>query len=164
VLVDHELSGVFVGQTLATRAEDMYRALMEATAFGTRTIIDTFIDAGVPVLELVIAGGLVRNDLLMQIYADITNLPLSIIGSTQGPALGSAMHAAVAAGAYADIRAAADAMGSVVRDVYLPIEANVEIYQEMYEEYLTLHNYFGRGGNDVMRRLRARRRAEKGRI
>jgi L-ribulokinase len=136
---------------------------MEATAFGTRTIIDAFIDSGVPVRELVIAGGLVRNDLLMQIYADVTNLPLSIVGSAQGPALGSAMHAAVAAGAYQDIRAAAAAMGSVVKDVYLPIEANVEAYQELFEEYRTLHDYFGRGGNDVMRRLRTRRNVRKGR-
>jgi L-ribulokinase len=162
VLVDHELSGVVIGQTLATRPEDVYRALMEATAFGTRMIIDTFIDAGVPVRELVIAGGLVKNDLLMQIYADVTNLPLSIVGSAQGPALGSAMHAAVAAGAYPDIRAAAAAMGSVVKDVYLPIEANVEAYQDLFEEYRTLHDYFGRGVNDVMHRLRARRNVQKG--
>ena len=71
VLVDHELSGVIVGQTLATRAEDIYRALLEATAFGTRTIIETFADAGVPVTELVVAGGLLKNPLLMQIYADV---------------------------------------------------------------------------------------------
>jgi len=162
VLVDADLSGVIIGQTLATRPEDMYRALMEATAFGTRTIIDSFIDSGVAVRELVIAGGLVKNDLLMQIYADVTNLPLSIVGSAQGPALGSAMHAAVAAGAYPDIRAAAGEMGSVVKDVYLPIEANVEAYQELFEEYQTLHDYFGRGGNEVMHRLRTRRNARKG--
>jgi L-ribulokinase len=80
VLVDHELSGVVVGQTLATRAEDTYRALLEATAYGTRMVIDAFTDAGVPVTELVIAGGLVKNALLMQIYADVTDLPLSVLG------------------------------------------------------------------------------------
>ncbi|SDM65830.1 ribulokinase [Allokutzneria albata] len=158
VLVDHELSGVVVGQTLATRAEDVYRALLEATAFGTRTVIEAFTGAGVPVTELVIAGGLVRNALLMQIYADVTGLPLSVIGSTQGPALGSAMHAAVAAGAYADIRAAAEAMGSVRRAVYRPIAENVQAYQRLYEEYRQLHDYFGRGANEVMHRLRAYRR------
>ena len=100
------------GQTLATRPEDTYRALLEATAFGTRTIIEAFDDSGVPVTELVVAGGLLKNALLMQIYADVTGLPLSTIGSAQGPALGSAIHAAVAAGAYPDIRAAAEAMGS----------------------------------------------------
>ncbi|MGO1055546.1 ribulokinase [Crossiella sp. CA198] len=158
VLVDHELSGVVLGQTLATRAEDVYRALLEATAFGTRTIIDTFRLAGVPVEELIIAGGLARNELLMRIYADVTGLPLSIIGSGQGPALGSAMHAAVAAGAYPDIRAAAAAMGSVRRGGYQPDPANVAAYQRLYREYQELHDYFGKGGNEVMHRLRAHRR------
>ncbi|MCE6999194.1 ribulokinase [Saccharothrix sp. S26] len=162
VLVDHELSGVVVGQTLATRAEDTYRALLEATAYGTRVIVDSYTDAGIPVTELVIAGGLLRNPLLMQIYADVTNLPLSVIGSEQGPALGSAMHAAVAAGAYDDIHAAAKAMGSVKRGVYLPIPDNVEAYERMFVEYQELHDYFGRGVNDVMHRLKARRRAAKG--
>lgn len=159
VLVDHELSGVIVGQTLATRAEDVYRALLEATAFGTRKIIETFNAAGVPVTELIIAGGLVKNALLMQIYADVTNLPLSVIGSEQGPALGSAIHAAVAAGAYPDVRVAAAAMGSVQRAVYRPVPAHVVAYDELYAEYTELHDYFGRGGNDVMHRLAARRRA-----
>ncbi|MCP2246137.1 ribulokinase [Lentzea aerocolonigenes] len=158
VLVDHELSGVVVGQTLATKAEDVYRALLEATAFGTRVIIDTFTDAGVPVTELVIAGGLVKNPLLMQIYADVVNLPLSVIGSAQGPALGSAMHAAVAAGAFEDIRGAANAMGSVQRHVFTPIPENVEAYERLFLDYLELHDYFGRGVNDVMRRLRKFRR------
>ncbi|WIX99452.1 ribulokinase [Amycolatopsis mongoliensis] len=159
VLVDHELSGVIVGQTLATRAEDVYRALLEATAFGTRKIVETFGEAGVPVTELIIAGGLVKNALLMQIYADVTNLPLSVIGSGQGPALGSAIHAAVAAGAYPDVRTAAAAMGSVERAVYRPVPAHVAAYDELYAEYTTLHDYFGRGANDVMHRLAARRRA-----
>jgi L-ribulokinase len=162
VLVDHELSGVVVGQTLATRAEDTYRALLEATAYGTRVIVDSYTDAGIPVTELVIAGGLLRNPLLMQIYADVTNLPLSVIGSEQGPALGSAMHAAVAAKAYDDIHAAAKAMGSVKRGVYLPIPDNVEAYERMFVEYQELHDYFGRGANEVMHRLKARRRAAKG--
>jgi len=158
VLVDHELSGVIVGQTLATCAEDTYRALLEATAFGTRTIIETFLRAGVPVTELVIAGGLLKNPLLMQIYADVTGLPLSVIGSEQGPALGSAIHAAVAAESYRDIGVAAKAMGSVKRGVYQPIPRNVEAYDQLYAEYTVLHDYFGRGANDVMHRLAARRR------
>lgn len=159
VLVDHELSGVVVGQTLATRAEDTYRALLEATAFGTRTIIETFDRAGVPVTELIVAGGLVKNPLLMQIYADVTNLPLSVAGSAQSPALGSAIHAAVAAGAHADVPAAALAMGSVHRAVHRPIPENVKAYNDLYAEYGALHDYFGRGANDVMHRLAARRRS-----
>ncbi|MEU9688023.1 ribulokinase [Amycolatopsis japonica] len=159
VLVDHELSGVVVGQTLATRPEDTYRALLEATAFGTRTIIETFERAGVPVTELIVAGGLVKNQLLMQIYADVTNLPLSVAGSAQSPALGSAIHAAVAAGAHADVPAAALAMGSVRRAVHRPIAENVKAYNDLYAEYAALHDYFGRGANDVMHRLAARRRS-----
>lgn len=154
VLVDHELSGVIVGQTLATRPEDIYRALLEATAFGTRTIVDAFRDAGVPVKEFIVAGGLLKNTLLMQIYADITGLPLSTIGSTQGPALGSAIHAAVAAGEYQDIREAAAAMGSEPGAVYTPIPENVAAYEELFREYRTLHDYFGRGANEVMHRLK----------
>lgn len=154
VLVDHELSGVVVGQTLATRPEDIYRALLEATAFGTRTIVDAFRDSGVPVKEFIVAGGLLKNKLLMQIYADITGLRLSTIGSAQGPALGSAIHAAVAAGKYADIRAAAAAMGSEPGAVYTPIPENVAGYEELFKEYRTLHDYFGRGANEVMHRLK----------
>jgi L-ribulokinase len=159
VLVDHELSGLLLGQTLATRAEDVYRALLESTAFGTRMIVNAFTDAGVPVREVIIAGGLLRNPLLMQIYCDVLGLPLSVIRSAQGPALGSALHAAVAAGAHPDIRAAAAAMGSVDRAVYRPDPAASAAYDRLFAEYATLHDHFGRGGNDVMHRLRALRRA-----
>jgi len=158
ILVDHDLSGLIVGQTLATRPEDIYRALIEATAFGTRTIIDAFDNAGVPVEELVIAGGLTQNSLVMQIYADVTGLALAVISSTQGPALGSAIHAAVAAGAYPNVAAAAAAMGKVRRAVYTPIEENRLAYEPIFAEYTMLHDYFGRGGNDVMHRLKARQR------
>jgi L-ribulokinase len=154
VLVDHELSGVLIGATLATRPPDVYRALVEATAYGTRTIIDAFEQSGVPVTELVIAGGLVKNSFLLQIYADVTRRPLAIIGSEQGPALGSAIHAAVAAGCYPDVPAAAEAMGSVERNVYTPDPQRADAYDEIYAEYRTLHDYFGRGANPVLRRLR----------
>ncbi|GAA3314568.1 ribulokinase [Arthrobacter ramosus] len=154
VLVDHELSGVIVGQTLATRPEDIYRALLEATAFGTRTIVDAFRDSGVPVKEFIVAGGLLKNTLLMQIYADVTGLPLSTIGSAQGPALGSAIHAAVAAGEYPDIREAAAAMRSEPGAVYTPIPENIAAYDVLFREYRTLHDYFGRGANEVMHRLK----------
>jgi L-ribulokinase len=157
VLVDHHLSGVVAGLTLATRPPDIYRALIESTAFGTRVIIDAFEGAGISVSELVIAGGLMRNELIMQIYADVTRRPLSLIGSAQGPALGSAIHAAVAAGAYPDVPAAAAAMGSMRPAVYTPDPASAGIYDELYAEYVRLHDYFGRGGNEVLHRLRALR-------
>jgi L-ribulokinase len=154
VLVDHELSGLILGLTLATRAEDVYRALIEATAFGTRTILEAFTGAGVAVDELYVAGGLIRNPVIMQIYADVTRMPLHLIGSEQGPAFGSAMHAAVAAGVHPDIRAAAAAMGSAHRDAYVPDEARADAYDRLFEHYRRLHDHFGRGGDDVMHRLR----------
>ena len=119
-----------VGLTLATRPEDIYRALLEATAFGTRMIIEAFETAGVPVDELVVAGGLTRNRLLMQIYTDVTRLPLSVVGSSQGPALGSAIHAAVAAGAYPDVTTAAAAMGRRDIGVYQPDQDRSQAYDE----------------------------------
>jgi L-ribulokinase len=162
VLVDHELSGLLIGETLATRPEDVYRALIEATAFGTRKIVETFTAAGVEVREFIAAGGLLKNRLLMQIYADVLNMPLSVIGSDQGPALGSAIHAAAAAGAYPDVRTAAAAMGRVDRAAYRPDPAAAAVYDELYAEYSTLHDYFGRGANKVMRTLRAiQRKATK---
>jgi L-ribulokinase len=158
VLVDHELSGVVVGQTLATRPEESYRALLEATAFGTRTIIEAFEGNGVPVTEFVAAGGLLKNAFLMQVYADVIRRPISVIGSAQGPALGSAIFAAVAAGAYPDVHAAAEVMGKVQRAVYVPDEERAKQYDALYAEYVQLHDWFGRGGNDVLHRLRALRR------
>ncbi len=159
LLVNHDLSGLIVGLTLATRPPDVYRALLESTAYGTRMIIEAFAEAGVPVTELVIAGGLTGNRLLMQIYADVTNRPLSIIGSAQGPALGSAIHAAVAAGGYPDVHAAAAAMGRSERGVYQPDPARAKAYDALYAHYRLLHDHFGRGGDDVMLRLRAIRNA-----
>ncbi|MDX1890712.1 ribulokinase [Mycolicibacterium sp. 050158] len=153
VLVDHELSGVIVGQTLETTCVDMYRALLEATAFGTRVIVETFVESGVPVNELVVAGGLLKNRLLMQIYADVVGLPLSTVPSAQAPALGAAIHAATAAGAFDDVRAAAKQMGRRTRGAYQPIAENVALYDRLYREYVALYDWFGRG-NDMMRRLR----------
>jgi L-ribulokinase len=158
VLVDHELSGLVVGLTLATRPEEVYRALLESTAFGTRRIIEAFEAAGVPVAELTVAGGLVQNGWLMQLYADVTRRDLAVVGSAQGPALGSAIHAAVAAGAYPDIHAAAAAMGGRQRAAYRPDPARAAAYDPLYQEYALLHDYFGRGQNDVMHRLREIRR------
>jgi L-ribulokinase len=154
VLVDHHLSGLVVGLTLATRAPDIYRALIESTAFGTRVIIDTFNASGVPVTELVIAGGLTKSKFVLQLYADVTRRPLSVIASDQGPALGSAIHAAVAAGCYPDVPAAAQAMGGKHQAVYQPDPVSADVYDRLYAEYLLLHDYFGRGGNEVMHRLR----------
>lgn len=158
VLVDHELSGILVGATLTTKAEDGYRALLESTAFGTRKIVETFAASGVPVKEFIVAGGLIKNHFLMQLYSDITRLPLSVLESEQGPALGSAIHAAVAAKAYPSVREAASKMGRVSKALYVPNEERAKQYDRLYAEYELLHDYFGRGANDVMKRLKAMRR------
>jgi L-ribulokinase len=158
VLVDHELSGLMIGATLTTKAEEGYRALLESTAFGTRKIVETFRESGIPVTEFIVAGGLIKNKFLMQLYCDITRLPLSILDSEQGPALGSAIHAAVAAGEYTDIREASEAMGRVQKAIYVPNEERALQYDKLYAEYETLHDYFGRGANNVMKRLKAMKR------
>jgi L-ribulokinase len=157
VLVDHDLSGLILGLRLGTRPEQIYRALMEATAFGTRRIIETFEQAGVPVSELVVAGGLLKNQHLMQLYADVLGRPLSTILSAQGPALGSAIHAAVAAGTHADIYAAAAAMGRRRTAAYVPRPDVAARYDDLYAEYVELHDHFGRGGSAAMHRLHALR-------
>ena len=155
VLVDHDLSGVLVGMTLATRAHEIYRALIESTAFGARKIIDAFNGSGVPVREFIAAGGLLKNALLMQCYADVIGQPISVIDSDQGPALGSALHAAVAAGVHADVYAAAQAMGKLRSNVYRPDAARHSAYDELYALYGSLHDHFGRDQRSLMRSLQA---------
>lgn len=166
VLVDVDLTGMMLGMTLQTKPEEIYRALIEATAFGTRKIIETFRENGVPVEEFYASGGISQKDpMTMQIYADVINLPIRIAGSKQGPALGSAIFAAVAAGSenggYDDVFSAARAMGKLRDQIYLPIPANVAAYDKLYAEYSALHDYFGRGANDVMKRLKALKKTVK---
>ncbi|MGP3958952.1 ribulokinase [Nonomuraea sp. 3N208] len=153
VLVDHNLSGVIIGQTLATKPEDVYRALIESTAYGARMIVETFEKSGVPVEEFIVAGGLLKNPFLMQVYADVLRRPLSVIGSDQGPALGSAIHAAVAAGAYPGIEEAAAAMGKRTEAAYVPDEARADAYDRLYAEYRRLHDFFADG--QMLHTLRA---------
>jgi L-ribulokinase len=157
VLVDAELSGQVLGLTLATKPEDIYRALLEALAFGSRVIVDGLRASGVPVDEIVVAGGLAKNALVLRIYADVLRMPLSVIGSGEAAALGSAIQAAVAAGAYPDLPAAASAMGRTRPDVWVPDEARADAYEVLFREYRALHDHFGRG-TPTMRRLRAMRR------
>ena len=159
VLVDVDLTGLLIGQTLATKPEEIYRALIEATAYGTRIIIETFEDNGVPVREIVATGGLPdRNKLLMQIYADVTGLEIKVAAAKQTPALGSAMFGAVAAdkdvGGYDSIYDASKAMAHLRDEVYRPNLSAKVVYDQLYVEYVRLHDYFGRGENDVMKRLK----------
>jgi L-ribulokinase len=159
VLVDVDLTGMILGMTLLTKPEEIYRALIEATAYGTRLIIETFNQNNVPIHELIATGGLPdRNKLLMQIFSDVTGLPIYIPKATQIGALGSAMHGAVAAGAaaggYDSIIEAAVNMARLRDESYHPILENRAIYDKLFAEYVTLHDYFGRNGNDVMKRLK----------
>ncbi|TXK70273.1 ribulokinase [Paenibacillus sp. N3.4] len=160
VLVDTELNGLIMGYSLLTKPEEIYRTLLEATAFGTRKIVDAFHENGVEVQELYACGGLPqKNRLLMQIYADVTNREIKIADSKQTPALGAAMFGAVAAGAakggYDSIVDAAQQMARVRKETFKPIAENVAVYEQIYKEYSKLHDYFGRGENDVMKRLRS---------
>ncbi len=159
VLVDVDLTGLLLGATLATRAEEIYRALIEATAFGTRVIVDTFQNNGVPITELVACGGLPeKTRLLMQIFADVTGREIKVSASKQTPALGSAMFGAVAAGSaaggYNTIYEAAQKMAHLKDESFTPIPENQAVYDRLFSEYLRLHDYFGRGGNDVMKTLK----------
>jgi L-ribulokinase len=159
VLVDVDLTGLMLGMTLATKPEEMYRALIEATAYGTRIIIETFEKNGVPVTEIVATGGLPdRNQLLMQIYADVTGREVKVAAAKQAPALGSAMFGAVAAGAavggYDSIVDASRKMAALRQRTYKPDPEAQKAYDKLYAEYLILHDTFGRGANDVMKRLK----------
>ncbi|MFG6149350.1 ribulokinase [Halobacillus sp. B23F22_1] len=160
VLVDTELGGMIAGMTLQTKPEEVYRALLEATAFGTRKIVDALHQRGVSVDELYACGGLPqKNKLLMQIYADVTNRSIKIADSVQTPAVGAAMFGAVAAGGeaggYDTILAASGQMSRVKEEVIEPIPAHVDLYERLYNEYERLHDYFGRGENEVMKELKA---------
>lgn len=162
VLVDADLGGLLLGMTLQTKPEEIYRALLESTAFGTRKIVDAFNQNGVEVNQLYACGGLPhKNKLLMQIYADVTNLEIVIADSFHTPALGAAMFGAVAAGkeagGYDSIVEAVQNMARVKAESIKPIKENVEVYQKLYEDYSKLHDYFGRGSNDVMKRLKSLR-------
>lgn len=159
VLVDVDLTGLFIGMTLAAKPEELFRALVEATAFGSKKIIETFKSAGIEVDELYAAGGIAeKSSFTMQLYADILGINIKISGSAQAPALGSAIFAAVAAGTsdggYNNVNDASSAMGKLRDIIYVPDAENNALYEELYKEYDLLHDYFGRGANDVMKRLK----------
>lgn len=158
-LSDSDLSGLILGMTLATKPEEIYRALIESAAFGMRMIIDNFEQSGITIREVFVSGGIAgKNPMLMQIYADVLNRELHIGTSDQGAAVGAAIWSAVcagsAAGGYDTVAEAAVKMGHVNRDSYKPIPENVEIYEKLFAEFRILHDYFGKGANDVMKRLR----------
>ncbi|WP_098746309.1 ribulokinase [Paenibacillus sp. EZ-K15] len=162
VLMDADLSGVILGLTLQTKPAEIYRSLLEATAFGTRAIIEAFTESGVEVQELYACGGLPqRNRLLMQIYADVTGKEIKVADTIQTAAFGAAMFGAVAAGkeqgGFGNIVEAAESMARVREGTFKPNEAHVRVYDQLYKEYKGLHDYLGRGENGVLKRLKALR-------
>ncbi len=144
VLVDPRLTGLLVGCTLHTTRADVYRALIESTAFGARMIIERMREYGVPIKRIVCAGGVAeKNPLLMQIYADVTGCTMHAAASSQACALGAAVSAAVLAGAHRDFPAAQRAMTRLKKKSFKPISANRRTYERLYAQYRTLHDGFG---------------------
>lgn len=157
-LADARLSGMVLGFTLRTKPEEIYRALLEAAAFGMRAIFEEFEKGGITARELYACGGIVsKNPFMMQIYADVLGKIIFTGSTEQGSAFGAAVYAAVAAGAerggYGSVYRAARAMGKTGDKRYTPIPQNMEIYHRIYREYKLLHDYFGAGGNEVMHRM-----------
>ena len=161
-LINGRLSGMFLGLNLNTRPEEIYLAMLEATAFGARVIVDSYRHAGVPVNDVCICGGVAgKNALLMQIYADVLGIPVKVSRCSQAAALGSAIYAAAAAGeqtGYKDIFAAVNAMADREFKIYEPDSLRQSAYEELFKEYMLLHDYFGKGGNQVMERLHEKRK------
>lgn len=160
VLVDSDLTGMILGMTLQTKPEEIYRALIEAIAFSTRVIIQTFEENGIAVNAFYAAGGIAeKSPFIMQIYANIINKPVHISGSAQGPALGAAIFGAVAAGkkngGYGSIFEAAEKMGKLSETIYYPDENAVKVYDQLFAEYIKIHDYFGRNQNNVMKKLKS---------
>lgn len=157
-LMDFNLNGLIMGMNLLTKPEEIYLSLIEATAYGTRMIIEQFEDAGVPVNALVLSGGIpAKNKMLVQICSDVCNKDIRISGTDQASALGAAILGIAAAPeritGFKNANEAAEKLGKVRDEVYKPNPDNVAVYDKLYQEYKTLHKYFGTGENDVMKRL-----------
>lgn len=149
ILVDQRLTGLLVGQTLHTTRAEIYRALIEATAFGARVIIERLRDYGVPIDRIVCSGGIAgKNPMLMQIYADVTGCEMRISRSSQSCALGAAIAAAVITGEHRNFKSAQAAMTGLQETSYQPIAENKAVYERLYAIYRSLHDAFGGVSDD----------------
>ncbi|BFH12416.1 ribulokinase [Paenibacillus melissococcoides] len=160
VLVDADLTGSMFGMTTATTAEEMYKALVEAVAFGKRMIIENFVRHGVPIRKIVATGGIAeKSPFIMQTFADIIGMPIHVAATQQGTAMGAAMLGAVAAGSqhggYDSIQQAGQAMGGGIKKTYEPNGEHRDIYDQLYAQYVQLHDYFGRNEDSPIKRLKA---------
>lgn len=157
-LEDFELNGLLLGMNLLTKPEEIYMALIEATAYGTRLIIENFEQAGVVIKSIVAGGGIAaKSKLVLQVYADVCNREIRVSDSAQVCALGAAMLGVAAAPAeitgYHGITDVVERLGKGKEQAYIPKQENVVVYEQLYQDYKTLTEYFGKGGNDVMKRL-----------
>lgn len=159
ILSDRDLNGVILGYSLATKPEEIYRAMLEATMFGIRKIFETFIASGVPINEIIVTGGEpAKNNLLLNILANVTSMEIRVAETTFASALGCAIHAAVAAGenrgGYNTIQEASKNMARLKSKTYIPNNNDKQTYNRLYSEYTLLHDYFGYGHNNAMKRLK----------
>jgi L-ribulokinase len=144
VLVDHRLTGLLVGQTLHTGAPAVYRALVEATAFGARTIVERLEAHGVAIDDIVVCGGISRrSDFVLGIYADVLNRPIRVAGAVEVCAVGAAMFGAVAGGVYPSTEAAQEGMARGSERTFRPDPAHAATYDRLYALYSQLHDAFG---------------------
>jgi L-ribulokinase len=166
VLMNAHLTGTFVGLMLDTKPEEAYRSLIEGTAFGTRIILEAHRDAGIPVEELVVCGGLVKDPLILQIYSDVIGLPFRIAASNQAVALGAAMFGAVAAGTegggHSSFDRAIPAMTKPPLKTYKPNKEAKDVYDKLFQIYMHCHDHFGRECPEIMKRLKEIRALSKG--
>ena len=154
VLVNSDLTGMVLGMTLGTRPEEIYRTLIEATAYGFKVIVEQYENSGITIKSICAAGGIVQKDeMMMQIYADVLDREIRIAGSTQAGALGSAIYASVAANIYTDVKTAASKLSKPDIKIYKPVSENAKKYKLLYKEYKILHDYFGKE-NKVMERIK----------
>ena len=162
ILNNADLSGMILGLTLQTRPEEIYRAMLEASAFGMRKIMENYETHGLPVKQVYVTGGISRkNPLAVRILTDVLRRPLQVVPADCGSALGSAIHAAVAGGVYPDLLTASRAMRPQPLPALLPEPDSARVYDRLYAEFDRLHDLFGRGAVDTLQRLRAIR-AESG--
>ena len=160
-LMDSGLTGMILGLTLQTAPEDIYRALTEAAAFGARMIIESFREQGLSVNKLLVTGGISqKNSMMMQIYADVLNIPVRVLPSSHGSALGSAIAAAVAGGCYSAMGEAIKRMAAKEEKVYTPNPENNQIYERLFQLYAKLYRLYGQEKNSVMKDLLAIKRGE----
>ncbi|MBQ9804986.1 MAG: ribulokinase [Clostridia bacterium] len=155
ILQDADLTGMILGLHIGTKPEEIYRTLIEATAFGMRRILENYAQYGITVGSLGAAGGIAQKDeMLMQIYADVLNREICVFGTDQAGALGSAIYASLAGGIYATVKEAAAHLSVKPMRTYQPNDENKRAYDLLYAEYCRLYEYFGQGGNDIMHKLR----------